>query len=147
MHLILVQLANSSSELIAFHPVQKKLRNLLAPPLILSSRRSLLFFLLLVFVVHGPEPVLGVPRLVLGFGVLSLDLPYALFLEGKRPPAIAYARHHQLSQGTTSLIIRALTDNLGKRTMVSLNGPWNVFLTDKVRPEQHKRVRGTWDVT
>lgn len=127
MYLVFVELADSSSELVALHSVKEELSNLFAAAFIFSCGCGLFFFLFLILVVDWAETVLRIPRLVFSFGVFSLDLPYTLLLERKRSPAIA--------------------DDLGERTVISFDGPWNVLLTDKVRTEQHKRVRGTWYVT
>jgi len=83
-----VELTDSSGELFALHPVKEKLSNLFAAALILGSGGRLIFFLLFVLVVDWTETVLRVPCLVLCFCVFGLDLPNALFLKGKRSPAI-----------------------------------------------------------
>jgi hypothetical protein len=89
MYLIFVELADSSRELVALHPVKEKLSNLFATALIFSCGCGLFFFLLLILIVDWAETILRVPCLVLSFGVLSLNLPHTLFLKRKRSPAIA----------------------------------------------------------
>ena len=86
--LALVQLADSSGELVTLHPLEQQLRDLLAPSFILGGCERLVLLLGLVLVVHGSETVAGVS---LGVGLLfllGLDLPNALFLERKRAPAV-----------------------------------------------------------
>jgi len=89
MYLIFIKLADSSRELVALHSVKEKLSNLFTAAFIFSCGCRLFFFLFLILVVDWAETVLGVPCLVLSFGVLSLDLPHTLFLKRKRSPAIA----------------------------------------------------------
>lgn len=89
MDLLFVELADSSGEIFALHPVKKELSNLFTTAFVLHSGNSFFFFLLLILVVYWAETVLWVACLVFCFCVFSLDLPNALFVKRKRSPAIA----------------------------------------------------------
>jgi len=43
-------------------------------------------------------------------------------------------------------MLRKLTDDFGQGAVVRLDGAGNVFLTNKIGTEKHKRIWWTWDI-